>query len=205
MGAPAGAAWAHAALVPAALMLACAAVAETVGSVDTAFKLIGPDHKVVVEVFDDPMVDGVSCYLSRVKTGGINLDSSVDRSWASVTLMKPLMFPNLIDTPVGLPRTRRDCRFFCLPGVVAPPGKMASASSSRLARRPEKCTLAPVQLRNLGLKVLSASPRTRPIHPSRIARWGRSGSRANLHVRKKCSPSAPACSSNMCGWCVWLM
>lgn len=50
---------------------ACAAAAETIGSVDTAFKLIGPDHKVVVEVFDDPKVGGVSCYLSRAKTGGI--------------------------------------------------------------------------------------------------------------------------------------
>ena len=47
------------------------ASAETVGAVDTAFKLIGPDHKVVVEVFDDPKVGGVSCYLSRAKTGGI--------------------------------------------------------------------------------------------------------------------------------------
>jgi CreA protein len=61
-------------LVPAFL---CAATlftpagAETVGSVDTAFKLIGPDHKVVVDVFDDPRVTGVSCYLSRAKTGGI--------------------------------------------------------------------------------------------------------------------------------------
>ena len=35
--------------------------AEEIGSVDTAFKLIGPDHKVVVEAFDDPAVDGVSC------------------------------------------------------------------------------------------------------------------------------------------------
>jgi CreA protein len=45
--------------------------AEEIGSVDTAFKLIGPDHKVVVEVFDDPIVDGVSCYVSRAKTGGV--------------------------------------------------------------------------------------------------------------------------------------
>lgn len=51
--------------------VAFGAAAETVGSVDTAFKLIGPDHKVVVEVFDDPVVSGVSCYLSRAKTGGI--------------------------------------------------------------------------------------------------------------------------------------
>ena len=46
--------------------------AEEIGSVDTAFKLIGPDHKVVVEAFDDPSVEGVSCYVSRAKTGGIS-------------------------------------------------------------------------------------------------------------------------------------
>jgi CreA protein len=49
---------------------ACAS-AERIGAVDTAFKLLGPDHKVIVEVFDDPKVGGVSCYLSRAKTGGI--------------------------------------------------------------------------------------------------------------------------------------
>ena len=35
------------------LLLPFAAHAELIGSVDTAFKLIGPDHKVIVEVFDD--------------------------------------------------------------------------------------------------------------------------------------------------------
>ena len=55
----------------AAILVALPAAAETSGAVDTAFKLIGPDHKVVVEVFDDPKVGGVSCYLSRAKTGGI--------------------------------------------------------------------------------------------------------------------------------------
>ena len=57
-----------------ALALLCAGAAlhaETVGSVDTAFQWLGPDHKVVVEVFDDPKVGGVACYLSRAKTGGI--------------------------------------------------------------------------------------------------------------------------------------
>lgn len=47
------------------------AVAEEVGSVDTAFKLFGPDHKIVVEAFDDPSVQGVACYVSRAKTGGM--------------------------------------------------------------------------------------------------------------------------------------
>lgn len=58
-------------ITAAALLVALPAAAETIGAVDTAFKLIGPDHKVVVEVFDDPKAGGVSCYLSRAKTGGI--------------------------------------------------------------------------------------------------------------------------------------
>lgn len=76
----------HAALGLAISLLAHAAQAETVGSVDTAFKWIGPDHKVVVEVFDDPLVGGVSCYLSRAKTGGIKgaVGLAEDKADASV-------------------------------------------------------------------------------------------------------------------------
>jgi CreA protein len=66
--------------------LVLSAAAETVGSVDTVFKLIGPDHKIVVEVFDDPKVAGVSCYLSRAKTGGIKgaVGLAEDKSDSSV-------------------------------------------------------------------------------------------------------------------------
>lgn len=46
-------------------------LAEEIGSVDTVFKLFGPDHKIVVEAFDDPDVQNVTCYISRAKTGGI--------------------------------------------------------------------------------------------------------------------------------------
>lgn len=62
------------------------AYGEQIGEVDTVFKFIGPDHKVVVEVFDDPRVLGVSCYLSRAKTGGIKgaLGVAEDKSDASV-------------------------------------------------------------------------------------------------------------------------
>lgn len=54
------------------LLLSTAGVvsAEEVGSVDTVFKLLGPDHKIVVEAFDDPDVSNVTCYISRAKTGG---------------------------------------------------------------------------------------------------------------------------------------
>lgn len=45
---------------------------EEIGSVSTRFKMLGPNDKIVVEVFDDEEVPGVACYLSRAKTGGIS-------------------------------------------------------------------------------------------------------------------------------------
>lgn len=50
--------------------LALTAQAETIGDVSTTFKLLSPNDKVVVDVFDDPNVGGVACYLSHAKTGG---------------------------------------------------------------------------------------------------------------------------------------
>ncbi|MEO7242649.1 MAG: CreA family protein [Variovorax sp.] len=68
------------------LALTSAAKAETIGDVDTVFKLIGPDHKIVVDAYDDPGVDGVTCYVSRAKTGGISgaLGLAEDTSDASI-------------------------------------------------------------------------------------------------------------------------
>lgn len=62
------------------------AAAEQVGEVDTAFKLLGANHKIVVEAFDDPKVEGVSCFVSRAKTGGItgSLGLAEDTSDASI-------------------------------------------------------------------------------------------------------------------------
>ena len=47
---------------------------------------VGPDHKILVEVFDDPQRVGVSCYLSRAKTGGIKgaIGLAEDKADASV-------------------------------------------------------------------------------------------------------------------------
>ncbi|MBN1084644.1 protein CreA [Erwinia aphidicola] len=64
-----------------------AAQAEQVGSVDTVFKIFGPDHKIVVEAFDDPDVKNVTCYISRAKTGGIKggLGLAEDTSDAAIS------------------------------------------------------------------------------------------------------------------------
>jgi CreA protein len=75
------------AFFPAVLMgLAGAAMAEPIGEVDTVFKLIGPDHKIVVDAYDDPKVSGVTCYVSRAKTGGVSgaLGLAEDKSEASI-------------------------------------------------------------------------------------------------------------------------
>ena len=74
------------ALLLCTLFAASAAGAETVGDVDTAFKLIGPDHKIVVDAYDDPRVNGVTCYVSRAKTGGVSgaLGLAEDKAEASI-------------------------------------------------------------------------------------------------------------------------
>ncbi len=53
-------------------LAAVPAMAEEIGEVDTVWKLLGANHKIIVEVFDDPKVEGVSCFVSRAKTGGIS-------------------------------------------------------------------------------------------------------------------------------------
>ncbi len=73
----------------AALLLFAAAwtaQAEQIGEVSTVFKLLGANHKIVVEAFDDPDIPGATCYVSRAKTGGIkgSLGLAEDTSDASI-------------------------------------------------------------------------------------------------------------------------
>ena len=77
----------HAKYFLSATLLCCAAAhAETVGEVSTVFKFIGPNHKIVVDAYDDPKVGGVACYLSRARTGGIKgaIGIAEDKADASV-------------------------------------------------------------------------------------------------------------------------
>lgn len=77
-----------------------AASGETVGDVSTTFKLLSPNDKVVVDVFDDPDVQGVSCYLSHAKTGGYKgaLGLAEDTSDAAVACRQvgPISFKDKI-------------------------------------------------------------------------------------------------------------
>ena len=44
---------------------------DKTGEVSTKFKFFGSD-KIVIETIEDPKVNGVSCFISRSKTGGIS-------------------------------------------------------------------------------------------------------------------------------------
>jgi CreA protein len=69
------------------LAVTLVARAEAIGEVDTVFQWIGPDHKIVVDAYDDPKVAGVTCYVSRAKTGGIKggLGLAEDKAEASIS------------------------------------------------------------------------------------------------------------------------
>ena len=58
------------------------------GSVNTEFKLIGPDHKIIIESYDDPKIDGITVFISKSQTGGIKgaLGLAEDTSDASVAV-----------------------------------------------------------------------------------------------------------------------
>ena len=73
-------------LIPVFGLVATTAQAEQIGAVDTAFRLLGHDDRVVVEAFDDPKVQGVTCYVSRARTGGVKgtIGVAEDTSDASI-------------------------------------------------------------------------------------------------------------------------
>ena len=68
-------------------LLALPAWAEDIGSVGYRFKWLGPNDKIVIEAFDDPDVPGVTCYISRARTGGIRgaLGLAEDPPYASIS------------------------------------------------------------------------------------------------------------------------
>jgi len=80
------------------MALAACVRADEVGEVSTAFILIGANHKVVVEAYDDPKVNGVTCYVSRAKTGGVMgaIGLAEDKSEASIACRQvgPISFKN---------------------------------------------------------------------------------------------------------------
>jgi len=78
---------------------------DTVGSVDTAFKLIGRNHQIRVQAFDDPKLPGVRCYVSQAVVGGVSgsLGLAEDPSRASIACRQvaPIQAELVAKLPAG--------------------------------------------------------------------------------------------------------
>ena len=83
----------------AALLVVPALHAEEIASVNTNFRFTGSD-RVSVEAYDDPGVSGVTCYVSRARTGGVKgtLGIAEDPSEASIACRQ--VAPIRIDAPL---------------------------------------------------------------------------------------------------------
>jgi len=92
------------------LLLAAAiphfAHSEEIGSVDTKFKIIGANHKIVIEAFDDPEISNVTCYLSRAKTGGIKGSLGLAEDTADAAISCHQVGP--IDVPENIKAGKTD-------------------------------------------------------------------------------------------------
>ncbi len=86
-----------------------------IGSVDTEWKLIGTDHKIAVDAFDDPKVGGVACFISRARIGGVtgSLGLREDTSDASVACRQvgPILFRETFENGESVFKERRSILF----------------------------------------------------------------------------------------------
>lgn len=82
------------------LFTAFPAAAEEIGKVSTTFKFMGANDKIVIEAFDDPDINGATCYVSRAKTGGVkgSIGVAEDTSDASISCRQtgPITLPERI-------------------------------------------------------------------------------------------------------------
>ena len=62
------------------------ATAQELGDVSTAFRWLGKNDRIAVEAYDDPKVVGVTCYVSRARTGGVKgtVGLAEDKAEASI-------------------------------------------------------------------------------------------------------------------------
>jgi CreA protein len=80
-----------------------AAAQTRIDSINTNFRWLGPDDKIVVERYDDPRVANVSCYLSRAETGGIKGGLGLAEDPSRFSIACRAVGP--VTIPPGLPRS----------------------------------------------------------------------------------------------------
>lgn len=97
------------------ILLASAPVlAEEIGHVNTEWKLLG-SHQLVVEAYDDPKVQGVSCYVSKPQRGGLTGAIGVAEELSDVSIacrqVGPIKFTEVIPKQENVFSERRSLIF----------------------------------------------------------------------------------------------
>lgn len=97
------------------MMFSFVAVGEEIGSVSTTFRVLGSNDSIKINVFDDPEVKGVACYLSSAKTGGISgsVGLASDTSDASVACRQsgPISFSDDLKSGLDVFTAKRSLFF----------------------------------------------------------------------------------------------
>lgn len=77
-------------LVLATLALVACGNSDKLGEVSTKFNMFSSNDTIIIEAFDDPSIAGISCFLSRAKTGGISgaVGVAEDTSDAAISCVK---------------------------------------------------------------------------------------------------------------------
>lgn len=83
------------------LLLVGCSKSNEIGEVNTKFNFFSSNDTIVVEAFDDPDIPGVSCAMSRAKTGGVAgmvgvAEDTADGSIACVRTLTNIVVPEKI-------------------------------------------------------------------------------------------------------------
>jgi len=154
------------------IMLACvcqASTAEEIGSVDTKFNLLSPDDSIEVASFNDPAVDGITCYLSSAQKGGFKgaLGIAEDTSDASIDCRQtgPIVFKDRFKKGAAVFRERRSLVFKSLKVVrfcdVTNNALVYLAYSEKVIEGSPKNSVSAVPLRSWG-SAQSSDPASTP-------------------------------------------
>jgi CreA protein len=73
-----------------------------IDAINTNFRWLGPDDKIVIDRYDDPKVANVSCYLSRAETGGVKGGLGLAEDPSRFSIACRAVGP--ITVPPGLPK-----------------------------------------------------------------------------------------------------
>lgn len=77
-------------MISVCMLAACGKETDKIGEASTVFNILGKNDRIEIEAFDDPDVQGISCFVSYAKKGGlkeaVNLEE--DASDASVSCVQ---------------------------------------------------------------------------------------------------------------------